>query len=263
MTKENAGEDDYKHEAQIREVRTALRSYNSALSAYTTTKYKDSYTSKTTECTDGIREDLGNKAVYAFLSGKNIDWTQKYEVSWLLAACDNASPDKECGSSNISYPITGCFDKGDEQKYCGTDRALYDAYYKAYNSCQTKTENVLDRTGDALKQDAFNSLGTPRNELIGKVDALLETCESYAKGTDDKKKGLSKGAAAGIGAAAGAVTGGLLTWGVTKSIQDAELDKAQQAAISEFMNNVGSKIRCYVGSEEVGMYGDVITTSME
>lgn len=263
LTEENAGEDGVQHEEQIRAVRTALRNYNSALSAYTTTTYKDSYTSNIIQCNDEKKAQLGNDAVYAFLNGKGIGYPQKYAVSWLLDACANGKPDTKCGSGNLSYPITSCFDKDDEDKYCGTDRALYDAYYKAYNSCQSTTENVLVKTGDALKQDAFNSLGTPRNELIDKVDALLETCESYAKGTDDKKKGLSKGAAAAIGAGVTAAAGGILTWQITKSIQDAELDKAQQAAISEFMNNVGSKIRCYVGSEEVGMYGDIITTSME
>ena len=60
---------------------------------------------------------------------------------------------------------------------------------------------------------------------------------------------------------AGAVAG--IAYAITKSVQDAELDKAEQEAIQEFMNNVGSKIHCYIGSEEVGTYGDVISTSME
>jgi hypothetical protein len=139
------------------------------------------------------------------------------------------------------------------------------------NKAITEARSALDGYNNSYlsyssaKEDARKELGKKRAPLIIAVQTLRDQCVrvSDPDKNDDKKKGLSKGAAAGIGAAAGAVTGGLLTWGVTKSIQDAELDKAQQAAISEFMNNVGSKIRCYVGSEEVGMYGDVITTSME
>ena len=37
----------------------------------------------------------------------------------------------------------------------------------------------------------------------------------------------------------------------------------EQEAIKEFMDNVGSKIHCYIGSDEVGTFGDVISTSME
>ena len=66
-----------------------------------------------------------------------------------------------------------------------------------------------------------------------------------------------------IGAGVGAIGGGLLGYYITDAVQKAELDKAEQAAIEEFMTNVGSKIQCYVGSELVGTYGQPVPTSME
>ena len=94
---------------------------------------------------------------------------------------------------------------------------------------------------------------------------LNRQCKKLARDENDKKdgKGLSRGAAAGIGAAAGAIAGGALAYHITDSIMDAALDKAEQEAIKEFMDTVGSKIKCYIGGDEVGEYGEVISTSME
>ena len=66
-----------------------------------------------------------------------------------------------------------------------------------------------------------------------------------------------------IGGLVGAGAGAGLAYAITDSVQNAQLDKAEQEAITEFMNNVGSKIHCYIGSEEVGTFGDVISTSMD
>ena len=99
------------------------------------------------------------------------------------------------------------------------------------------------------------------------VSNLKYECESLfdvaGLTESDQKKGVSTGAAAAIGAGVTAIAGGILANQVVNSIQNAELDTAQQAAINEFMDNVGSKIRCFIGADEVGMYGDMISTSME
>ncbi|MDW2994815.1 MAG: hypothetical protein R8N24_02205 [Alphaproteobacteria bacterium] len=60
----------------------------------------------------------------------------------------------------------------------------------------------------------------------------------------------------------GAATAGL-AYAVTDSVLNAELDKAGQEAYQAFMDSIGSKIHCYIGSQEVATYGQVIETSME
>ena len=117
------------------------------------------------------------------------------------------------------------------------------------------SEEALDKAQKALK--------TASQTLTDKVSPMLESCKKLAKDGSKEKKGLSTGAAAGIGAGVGAIAGGVLTNRVVNSIQDAQLDDAERAAINEFMDNVGSKIRCFIGADEVGMYGDMISTSME
>ncbi|MDO4423520.1 MAG: hypothetical protein Q4C08_01850 [Pseudomonadota bacterium] len=80
---------------------------------------------------------------------------------------------------------------------------------------------------------------------------------------DDDKSWWEKSGGATVGAAVGAIAGGVLANKVVGSIQDQELNNVERKAFEEFMDTVGSKIRCFVGPDEVGMYGEMISTSME
>lgn len=106
---------------------------------------------------------------------------------------------------------------------------------------------------------------TGKSTADSALDALIADCELYADNTsvadDDEAKRRTTGTI--IGSAVGAIGGGVLTYSITKSVQDAQLDKAEREAIDEWMNEVGNHIQCYIGSEQFGVYGDVITTSME
>lgn len=80
---------------------------------------------------------------------------------------------------------------------------------------------------------------------------------------DEDKSWWEKSGGATVGAAVGAIAGGVLANKVVGSIQDQELNNVERKAFEEFMDTVGSKIRCFVGADEVGMYGEMISTSME
>jgi hypothetical protein len=96
---------------------------------------------------------------------------------------------------------------------------------------------------------------------IAYMQSLLEWC----RGTGDYKsnnfwnngggKALMNVAGAGIG---GAVLG-IGTAQIMKSSNRSDFTAAQQ----EWMNDVGNHIRCYIGSDEVGVYSDIISTEME
>ena len=124
-------------------------------------------------------------------------------------------------------------------------------------------KRISGNTAAGYRQADEQALPGLRTKLDSAVDALKNACDTIAESDNNDAKGLSKGAAVGIGAAVGAVAGGVLGYTITDSIQKAALDQAEQAAIKEFMENVGSKIQCYIGGDEVGSYGDVISTSME
>ncbi|MBE6461121.1 MAG: hypothetical protein E7007_04450 [Alphaproteobacteria bacterium] len=146
----------------------------------------------------------------------------------------------------VEYAIKTSFTEDDAKEICGAE----------LKDCKVgeNGENKDSKSDTKVKARALV-------KAQGKMTALVSECKSLVDTPAEKKD--KTGLGAGIGAAAGAIGGGLLAWQVTKSIQDANLDKAEQEAIQEFMDSVGSKIRCYIGGDEVGMYGDVISTSME
>ena len=79
---------------------------------------------------------------------------------------------------------------------------------------------------------------------------------------DDSKEEISGGKnwlGAGIG---GALAGGL-TFKTVKAIQETNNAYARDAAAAEWMENIGDKIKCYIGSDEIGSYGDIISTELE
>ncbi len=145
----------------------------------------------------------------------------------------------------VEYAVKTSFTSDEAREICGnelTDCKDGDGSADTGNKSDTK-----------VKEKALSTAKQKMSALVSECKALVDS-----PAEEDKTR-----LGAGIGAAAGAIGGGILAYQVTKSIQDSALDKAEQAAIQEFMDSVGSKIRCYIGGEEVGMYGDVISTSME
>ena len=143
----------------------------------------------------------------------------------------------------VDYATMTSFSEADAKKICGAE----------LTGCKVDGNG----SGKDDKKVKAQALKLAKSKVLN----LKQECEALIDTPVEKKS--KTGLGAGIGAAAGAIGGGLLAWQVTKSIQDANLDKAEQEAIQEFMDNVGSKIRCYIGGDEVGMYGGVISTSME
>lgn len=110
-------------------------------------------------------------------------------------------------------------------------------------------------------KSAGNNSGIANTDALSSAMANLNTaCLELAKSENSTK---GRGLAAGLTAAGTAIAGGALGYHIVDEIQKQERSAAEQAAIKEFMDNVGSKIRCFVGPDEVGMYGDMISTSME
>ncbi|MBN1325245.1 MAG: hypothetical protein JW974_03440 [Alphaproteobacteria bacterium] len=116
------------------------------------------------------------------------------------------------------------------------------------------------------KAGTVTSPANPEADAVNKqsannaMDSLKTLCESEltsAKGSNTKTKTTL------LGAGVGAVAGGALTYFATRDIQDAQGDNAATKARQEWMDEVGKHIRCYIGADEVGMYGDIISTEME
>ncbi len=119
-----------------------------------------------------------------------------------------------------------------------------------------------DNARTAYKNNNKIAFEEKASEAKSKIDNMIAECAVDMVSDEDKNTWQKHGGTI-LGTALGGVGGGLLGYYITDSIQNAALDKAEQEAITEFMENVGSKIHCYIGAEEAGEYGDVISTSMD
>ncbi|MDW3024311.1 MAG: hypothetical protein R8N50_01325 [Alphaproteobacteria bacterium] len=136
-------------------------------------------------------------------------------------------------------------DKAGEYPTNGVSKALYEL-----SAEMTKTEgaNVPDKI----------------TLLYNQMTALKNNCIALVNIDPDKDKkwwGKSGGALVGT-LVTGVATAGL-SYHIVDEIQKQARTQAEQAAIKEFMDNIGSKIHCYIGAEEIGKYGDTISTQME
>ena len=113
------------------------------------------------------------------------------------------------------------------------------------------------------KLDVY-AMETATTNFVNSIDGLRVLCEAsdaYAIQNEQDEKNRKLGI--GLGSALTGIAGGVLGYTVTNSILQAQMDSAEKAAMEEWMNDIGKHIRCYIGADEVGQYGDVISTSME
>lgn len=103
---------------------------------------------------------------------------------------------------------------------------------------------------------------TEWKDFPDQIDKLETACNKVNAGEsdEDRKDRLKKNAIAG--AALGAA-GAALGIGISKTALDIKYEKAENEAIKEWMEQVGEHITCYLGGEELGSYGDVISFDVE
>ena len=119
---------------------------------------------------------------------------------------------------------------------------------ETYNSAKSDNKPATRPTSEA---DAAKSA----------LDVLKSECENGTETSGGNKVKLNwwtLGGTAALGAA-----GGFLVNRATRDIQASRLSAAEKAAYEEWMNNVGKHLKCYIGTDEAGQYGDILSVSME
>ena len=148
---------------------------------------------------------------------------------------DSMEDIQEC-QCNIEYGTTRI--KGNT--YCSTKCAGL----KGYNN--TNVEKALESS----KKSAITALDD------------LQVALNAVDGEEKEKKDLTPVWSA-LGTVVLGTAGGLLVNKATRDIQQSNLDAAEKAAYEEFMNKVGSHIKCYIGADEAGQYGDILSITLQ
>lgn len=126
--------------------------------------------------------------------------------------------------------------------------------------------NAASEKVAALQKATTTTTTTESAELSTAMRDLSIACNRKRDDNnkqDDDKKNSNTLLGTSIGTVVSSVAGGILVNKLVGDIQKTSLDSAQKAAYDEWMNNVGRHISCYVGGDEAGEYGDIITTSIE
>ena len=124
--------------------------------------------------------------------------------------------------------------------------------YRAYES----------ETNTTTKNEKYNQAESLRNTAVNRLNSLKTECENSSD-SNDGDTWWSRSGGALVGSVVTAAAGGVLVNRATRDIQKANLSKAEQEAYDKFMNDVGNHIKCYIGLDAAGQYGDIISVSME
>ena len=90
--------------------------------------------------------------------------------------------------------------------------------------------------------------------------AVKSACDNASKNTVDEKG--TKAARIAIPIVTGVVAGGLGA-GITASVIKQNRENIKNTAAQQWMDEVGEHIQCYIGTEELGTYGDVVSIELD
>ena len=207
-------------------------------------------------------------------------------VEALVKACDKETTCAKAITDVPNYLEEGGMDNvnakiNQDRVTCGVTESSCDNPDKSiYQRLTPQSANVITAianykgTPKTIKQLAREEKSTNQEYITQKQKytsalALLRSeCETiqrgglvdsdYARKQETRKLGYNL-----AGTAVGATLGGILVHKATKDIQQQQLDDAHRAAYDEWMQDVGRHISCYVGSDEAGSYGDILSIDME
>ena len=119
-------------------------------------------------------------------------------------------------------------------------------------------EKTTDRAGEVKEQGAFEAKNYTEFEAnLQKVKLACDQAEDAEQ--DPKKRRNANLIAGGVTAAASAALGA----GITASVIKTKKENIKNEAAQEWMETIGDHIQGYVGSEEIGTYGDPVAIEME
>lgn len=132
---------------------------------------------------------------------------------------------------------------------------------------KTAVNALADITSSSKDAEGENTITQKKSAAKTELEKLVTQCNLVKNDSGDSDKSKKEKNNAWIGSTVGAVvTGvgsGFLINSITRDIQESNLDAAQKKAYEDWMNGVGKHVRCFIGPDEVGVYGDIISTSIE
>lgn len=127
---------------------------------------------------------------------------------------------------------------------------------RAVAECKTVVADGKDASCDPIAQDS-------NANIVSAATVIKDLC-SNAPDTKTGWKDDNQQKAARIAIPiATTLAGGALGAGITASVLKTKYEEAENKAIAAWMEEIGEHIQCYLGTDELGSYGDVISFTIE
>ncbi len=163
-----------------------------------------------------------------------------------------------CSDSANNANSADCFAKANDLDSKITNLRLKTSTDKLFPSDRFTDDTPSIVSDDAAAEEAAEEAAAAAEELY----TSCTTVYSNSAKLEQSDGWFQKWGGATIVGAGTALAGGLTAYHIVQDAHNTKLDKAGQEAYQEFMDNLGSKIRCFIGADEVGMYGDMISTQL-
>lgn len=176
----------------------------------------------------------------------------------------NAAPSKPDMTAEVGYVKSYLTNAANAAKGADTGNTKTDTFTSALNEANGLTVNNLrvetKIDGQAATPAVPMDMSTAKATFPTNISKLRDICTEMETAKEDTSGRRNRNLVAG---GVGALAGGLLGYGITKNVLDVKYEKAENAAIAEWLQEVGSHIHCYLGGEELGSYGDVISFDVD
>jgi len=236
------------------------------ISTFTPISYTDDYAGEYSDSyewdTDVVNQIIGTIAKF---NGKTVGHCEdkckeRFEQVELILQGEKASPEKaKRAKTTYEDALLQCSMKGDNsvddtaKKTCDNVGSVAISWFDSL----VKT----NRNAVAGREARAGGLTFANGKNIHSMDSdfvtILKYCQDH---TNDEKTGNGRRIAWNAAAAAVAGTAGTLgTIAIQKAVRENKYDKAENEAIQKWMDEVGDKIKCYLGGTELGSYGEMIS----
>lgn len=98
------------------------------------------------------------------------------------------------------------------------------------------------------------------SEVVASANMIKSTCDNASDMSVDEKSAKAARIAVPI---ATTLAGGALGAGITASVIKQNRENIKNTAAQQWMDEVGEHIQCYIGTEELGTYGDVVSIELD
>ena len=213
-----------------------------------------------------LGKGIADGSILGGLTGKKASGNTKTSALNRVAAIERIINNPSVYANEVPS-VTGYMSSlATEARSLGVDSTTINMTQSAVTAWATEYNATHNSDGSIKRNSTNTSVNTTNynNAVINATSQLgtLKTAIDVADGQSNSG-GKNSWIAPTVGAVVTGAAGATILTLATRDIQNANLSAEQQAAYDEWMNNVGRHLKCYIGVDEAGEYGDIISVSMD